>query len=158
MTISSPPVSTAQIRAMVDSASVRWRNFQWPPYSDERPVWMRKPATAANMTKRTTPQGNKPHRLNHEQHKLWVREMLAPSIMTPGEKLTCCESMLMRDRGRHHGYCECLCGWKGVVGSLIQLTALEGAAARRPEGYCPQCQQRPFWMKMTEAQAALLAP
>lgn len=61
--------------------------------------------------------------------------------------------------GKKHGLCHCAhCGWKGHESKLQRAWNNTARTKRRPIGYCPECSQRPFWLRMTKAQAALLAP
>lgn len=66
----------------------------------------------------------------------------------------------MRDAGRKFGMCECShCGWRGNSKELKHANITQiTKSLRRPEGYCPNCVQRAFWAKLSEGQAAVLAP
>lgn len=68
---------------------------------------------------------------------------------------------IARRRGRAHDLCVCACGWKGKHHELMNVGwrgGMNHKIMRRPDGFCPTCSKRPFWMPLTEAQAAILAP
>ena len=95
------------------------------------------------------------HNLNAEQHRQWCREMLAGDPQYPQYP-----GNADRNRGRQHGFCSCRhCGWVGNWSELAQNDLkTESFRARRPHGFCPKCGVRAFWAKMSEGQAAVLAP
>ena len=64
-----------------------------------------------------------------------------------------------RGRVREHMLCVCNCGWKGKYENLRPAEwrgDKNPLAMRRPEGFCPECGHRAFWMPLTEAQALVL--
>lgn len=96
------------------------------------------------------------HHFDNDQHKAWVREMLAHDQQYPQYG-----GNSMRDNGRKCGMCECShCGWKGGLKELKHAHTTmtnKTMSGRRPDGYCPGCFQRVFWAKLSDAQAAVLA-
>lgn len=68
---------------------------------------------------------------------------------------------LPRRRGRAFDLCVCPCGWVGKHQELISPNwrgDMDRQKMRRPDGFCPTCRKRPFWMPLSESQAAVLAP
>src|SRR5215472_9221419 len=91
-----------------------------------------------------------------KEHNEWCWQMLATHVKYPqygGNK--------DRDRGRELCLCHCShCEWVGDVWDLTPYTnsgsQLVPKSLRRPEGYCPECGQRPFGAALTENQYLLL--
>lgn len=89
-------------------------------------------------------------------------DSLAPNFTRPntyGDFDPMCS--LARRRGRAHELVVCPCGWRGKHAELRSVGWRgEGdiSILRRPDGFCPDCKKRPFWMPLSEAQAAILEP
>lgn len=61
-------------------------------------------------------------------------------------------------RGKEFGFCSCWeCGWQGKFEHLSRIWAWTFPhPPRRPNGYCPQCEARVYWLPLSKAQVMVL--